>query len=199
MNAETVCPSAVPFQKELQSFFAAPRALTGAEIQDIIARFANSARIAEKAGFSGVQIHGAHGYLVSQFLSPRHNQRTDDWGGPIAHRLRFLLAVVDAVVGVVGAGRVGVRIAPWGRSNDIRDSDPLALFGEVAHQLGTRQLAYLHVVEPRADQRRDDGKLDDSKPDAAKTLRAAFGGRLIAAAPESENFTTSFHIKKNTP
>ena len=97
LNAETVCPSAVPFQKELQSFFAAPRALTGAEIQDIIARFANSARIAEKAGFSGVQIHGAHGYLVSQFLSGHTNQRTDEWGGSPEKRRRFVLEVYRAI------------------------------------------------------------------------------------------------------
>lgn len=93
LNRETVSPSAVPFAKELQAFFATPRALEDAEIRDIIERFGRSAAIAEKAGFSGVQIHGAHGYLVSQFLSGHANQRTDEWGGDPARRRRFVLEV----------------------------------------------------------------------------------------------------------
>ena len=81
LNAETVSPSAIPFGKDLQAFFGTPRALTDAEIRDLVVRFGRSAEIAKKAGFSGVQIHGAHGYLVSQFLSGHSNQRNDEWGG----------------------------------------------------------------------------------------------------------------------
>ncbi|MFN3586502.1 MAG: NADH:flavin oxidoreductase/NADH oxidase family protein, partial [Moraxellaceae bacterium] len=91
LNRETVSPSAVPFGRELSRFFATPRALTEAEIEDIIQRFGRSTALARQAGFSGVQIHGAHGYLVSQFLSGLHNQRTDRWGGSPENRRRFVL------------------------------------------------------------------------------------------------------------
>jgi N-ethylmaleimide reductase len=158
-----------------------PRALEEQEILRIVEDFRDAAVRAREAGFDGVEVHAANGYLIDQFLQDHTNRRTDGWGGSIANRVRFLLAVVDAVVEVFGAGRVGVRIAPWGRSSDICDSDPLALFSHVARELGRRQIAYLHVVEPRADQRRDDGATDDSKPDAAKILRGHFGGAVIAA------------------
>jgi len=97
LNAETVSPSVVAFKPDLQPFFAAPRELTHAEILLLIARFARTAGIAKQAGFSGVQIHGAHGYLVSQFLSPYHNRRTDRWGGSPLARRRFVLEVLAAI------------------------------------------------------------------------------------------------------
>lgn len=97
LNKETVAPSAVPFSPTLATMFGTPRALTEAEILDIIKRFGESARICKKAGFEGVQLHGAHGYLISQFLSPLTNQRTDQWGGSIENRMRFLLEVYKAV------------------------------------------------------------------------------------------------------
>lgn len=97
LNRDPVSPSAVPFRKELQGMFATPRALTGEEIRDIIQRFATSAAIAQKAGFNGVQIHGAHGYLVSQFLSPHHNRRNDRWGGTPENRMRFVVEVYQAI------------------------------------------------------------------------------------------------------
>ena len=93
LNKQTVSPSAIPFGKELNAFFATPRELTETEILEIIQRFGTTAAIAKKAGFSGVQIHGAHGYLVSQFLSGHHNQRSDQWGGNPENRRRFVLAV----------------------------------------------------------------------------------------------------------
>lgn len=99
---DPVGPSAVPFSRELSSVFATPRALTEAEILDIIERFGRSAAIAKKAGFSGVQIHGAHGYLVSQFLSGHHNQRTDQWGGSAENRRRFVLEVYKEIRRQVG-------------------------------------------------------------------------------------------------
>lgn len=111
LNKDPVSPSAVPFRKELRGMFATPRALTGPEIEDIIRRFATSAAIAEKAGFDGVQIHGAHGYLVSQFLSPHHNQRTDEWGGTAKNRMRFVLAVYKAIRESTGEGfSVGIKL-----------------------------------------------------------------------------------------
>ena len=102
LNAENVAPSAVPFNPALQAFFPAPRELTDSEIHDIIQRFATAARFVKEAGFTGVQIHGAHGYLVSQFLSPLTNQRSDAWGGSSEKRQRFVLAVYRAIRAAVG-------------------------------------------------------------------------------------------------
>ncbi|EKF75561.1 NADH:flavin oxidoreductase [Alcanivorax hongdengensis A-11-3] len=101
-SGDTLAPSAVPFGKELKSAFKTPRALTEAEIRDIIQRFATSAAIAKKAGFTGVQIHGAHGYLVSQFLSGHHNRREDQWGGSLENRMRFPLEIYRAIRKAVG-------------------------------------------------------------------------------------------------
>lgn len=97
LNVETVSPSAVPFSESMRAFFETPRALTGDEIEDIIARFGRAAGICYKAGFTGVQIHGAHGYLVSQFLSPLTNQRDDEWGGSAEKRRSFVLRVLAAM------------------------------------------------------------------------------------------------------
>jgi 2,4-dienoyl-CoA reductase-like NADH-dependent reductase (Old Yellow Enzyme family) len=111
LNARNLAPSAVPFGKDLAGFFDTPREATEAEIQDIIRRFGESAAISQKAGFSGVQIHGAHGYLVSQFLSPHHNLRTDAWGGSPEKRRRFVLAVYHEIRRRVGADfPVGIKL-----------------------------------------------------------------------------------------
>lgn len=99
---ESVSPSAVPFAADIAPFFATPRALTTEEIEDIIERFARTAEVVKKAGFTGVQVHGAHGYLVSQFLSPHHNIRTDEWGGSLENRMRFTLAIYDRIRARVG-------------------------------------------------------------------------------------------------
>jgi len=101
-SGDTLSPSAVPFSEALAKHFGTPRALTEAEIQDIIQRFARSAAIVKKAGFTGVQIHGAHGYLVSQFLSGHHNQRRDQWGGSLENRMRFPLEIYRAIRREVG-------------------------------------------------------------------------------------------------
>lgn len=97
LNKETVAPSAVPFSPVLATMFGTPRELTHEEILDIVQRFATAAAVCEKAGFEGVQFHGAHGYLISQFLSPLTNKRTDQWGGSIKNRMRFLLEIYRAV------------------------------------------------------------------------------------------------------
>lgn len=102
LNRETVSPSAIPFRKDMAAFFSVPRELTVAEIEDLIRRYGRTAGIAKLAGFSGAQIHGAHGYLVSQFLSPHHNQRSDDWGGTPEKRRHFVLAVLAEMRREVG-------------------------------------------------------------------------------------------------
>jgi 2,4-dienoyl-CoA reductase-like NADH-dependent reductase (Old Yellow Enzyme family) len=111
ISKEPVAPSAIALENGLEKGFNIPRALTEAEIHSIIEKFATSAALAKQAGFGGVQIHGAHGYLVSQFLSPRHNQRTDQWGGPLQNRMRFVLAVYDAIRQRVGSDfAIGIKL-----------------------------------------------------------------------------------------
>ena len=103
LNPSNLSPSAIPFREDMKAFFETPREASITEIQDIVQRFGRSAAICKKAGFSGVQIHGAHGYLVSQFLSPHHNQRTDEWGGSPENRRRFVMAVYAEIRRQVGA------------------------------------------------------------------------------------------------
>ncbi len=111
LNISNLSPSAIPFRKDMAAFFETPRAATSAEIEEIIQRFGMSAAIVKKAGFSGVQIHGAHGYLVSQFLSPHHNQRTDAWGGSPEKRRKFVLAVYAEIRRQVGPDfPVGIKL-----------------------------------------------------------------------------------------
>ena len=124
-----------------------PRALETSEIPGIVAQFAQGARNALAAGFDGVEVHGANGYLIDQFLRDGTNKRTDAYGGSIENRMRFLLEVVDAVSAAVGAERTGLRISPQNGQNDIADSNPQSLFNRVAAALSGKGLAYLHVIE----------------------------------------------------
>lgn len=111
LNAYNLAPSAVPFREDMAAFFETPREATPAEIREIITRFGRSAAVCKQAGFSGVQIHGAHGYLVNQFLSPHHNRRTDEWGGSAENRRRFVLAVYAEIRRQVGPDfPVGIKL-----------------------------------------------------------------------------------------
>ncbi len=124
-----------------------PRALETSEIPGIVEQYAQGARNALAAGFDGVEVHGANGYLIDQFLRDGSNKRTDQYGGSIENRTRFLLEVIDAVTAVAGAERTGARISPQNGQNDIGDSDPQNLFDHVASALSGKGLAYLHVIE----------------------------------------------------
>lgn len=130
--------------------FAVPRALATAEIPGVVAEFRQAAVNAQAAGMDGVEIHGANAYLIDQFLRDGTNQRSDRYGGSIANRARFMLEVVDAAIGVFGAGRVGIRLSPHARGDGIGDSDPAATFGYAAAALGERGIAYLHLIEALA-------------------------------------------------
>lgn len=125
-----------------------PRALGTDEIAGIVEQYRHGAAQARAAGFDGVEIHAANGYLIDQFLRDGTNQRTDAYGGSIANRIRFALEVTAAVVEVWGPGRVGIRISPRVSFNDMRDSDPQALFGALVDALNAFPLAYLHLLEP---------------------------------------------------
>jgi len=128
-----------------------PRALTLAELPGIVEQFRAGAENAKRAGFDGVEIHGANGYLLDQFTRDGTNHRTDAYGGSAENRARLPLAVVDAVVGVWGAGRVGYRISPNGAFNSMSDSDPARTFAYLAGELDRRGVGYLHVVDPVSD------------------------------------------------
>lgn len=128
--------------------FVTPRALETEELPDLVKQYVQAAKNAFSAGLDGIEIHAANGYLLDQFLNSSTNRRTDAYGGSIENRTRLLLEVVDAVARVCGSDRVGVRISPLGVFNDMGDENPEALFAHVAEQLDSRDLAYLHVVDP---------------------------------------------------
>ncbi|MCR4465607.1 alkene reductase [Burkholderia sp. SCN-KJ] len=153
--------------------YVTPRALDIDEIPGIVAAYRKGAENAKKAGFDGVEIHGANGYLLDQFLQDSTNLRTDAYGGPIENRARLLLEVVDAAIDVWGAGRVGVHLAPRGDAHTMGDSDPAATFGYVARELGRRKIAFIFTRESYSG--------DQLSP----RLKEAFGGPLIA----NEQFT----------
>jgi len=154
--------------------FVEPRALDSSELAGIVEDYRRAAANARQAGFDGVEIHAANGYLIDQFLRDKTNLRTDRYGGSIENRLRFLLEVVTAVTGVWGGGRTGIRISPVSPANDIADSDPQALFDAVVGALGRFGLAYLHVIEGATGGPRDNIAFD------FKALRQRFKGAYMA-------------------
>jgi N-ethylmaleimide reductase len=128
-----------------------PHALTAAEIKAVVEDFRQAAENAKRAGFDGVEVHGANGYLLDQFTRDGSNKRTDAYGGSIENRVRFPLEVTDAVIGVWGKERVGYRISPNNPFNAMQDSDPVATFSYLAGELAKRGIGYLHAVDPVAD------------------------------------------------
>lgn len=177
-GALPVAPSAIAIQGNARTPegpkpFVAPRALELAEIPRVIEDFAAGARRALAAGFDGVEIHGANGYLIDQFLRDGSNRRTDVYGGSVEQRARFLLEVTEAVTGVWGADRVGVRLSPMNPNNDMSDSDKIATFGYAAEALDPFGLAYLHVMAP--------GSWDPETESRAvlRAMRERFRGPLI--------------------
>lgn len=131
--------------------YVVPRALEITEIKTIIEQFKQAAIRAKEAGFDGVELHGANGYLIDQFLQSSTNQREDEYGGSVENRARLLLEVVDALIEVWGAGRVGVHLAPRGDEHDMGDADPRETFGYALEQLGQRKIAFFFTREYLAD------------------------------------------------
>jgi N-ethylmaleimide reductase len=178
-----IAPSAI--QAEVRALLASgpalgsmPRAIELPEIPDLIDEFRSAAERAQAAGFDGVEVHGANGYLIDQFLQDNSNRRTDAYGGSVENRARFLIEVVEAVTSVWGGDRVGVRIGPSNKFGGMGDSAPDVTFPFVAEALARFGLAYLHVIEPRITGNVSE---DDKPPVAAGLLRPLFGGRVIAA------------------
>ncbi len=153
--------------------YVTPRALELDEIADVVAAFRKGAEHAKAAGFDGVQVHGANGYLLDQFLQDSTNRRTDAYGGPIENRARLLLEVVDECIEVWGAGRVGVHLAPRRDVHTMGDSNPAETFGYVARELGKRRIAFIGARESLGEDR------------LGPLLKEAFGGVYIA----NEKFT----------
>ncbi len=151
-NALPVAPSAVrprgeAFTRQGLQPFVTPRALEMQEIADIVDDFGSAAKNAMEAGFDGVEIHAANGYLIDQFLRDGSNRREDRYGGPIENRARLLLEITECVCDVWGGERVGVRLSPMNPFNDMYDADPESLFSHVVDKLNPFDLAYLHIVE----------------------------------------------------
>ena len=151
-----------------------PRALETAEIAGIVADFANAAANAKRAGFDGVEVHGANGYLVDQFLRDGSNKRVDAYGGSIENRARFALEIVDALAKVWPASRIGIRIAPVSPANDVADSNPAATFGHLVAKLSERKIGYIHVIEGATQGDRNIAPFDWG------ALRRAFSGAYVA-------------------
>ena len=179
-----VAPSAIPvedlvFTRDGWVPTSPSRALAVEEIAGIVEQFRQGAVRAKAAGFDGVEVHGANGYLIDQFIQDGSNRRTDLYGGPVENRARFLFEVVEAVTSVWGGDRVGVRVGPSGTFGSMSDSNPEATFGYIARELNRFGLAYLHVIEPRIV---GSQALVDGQPAvAAARLRPLFKGLIIAA------------------
>lgn len=155
------------------------RALETQEISGIVEEFRMGAVRAKQAGFDGVELHGANGYLIDQFLQDGTNKRSDIYGGSIENRSRFLMEILDAVVPVWGKHKVGVRLGPSGSWASMHDSDPDALFGYVAQQLNNYPLAYLHLIEPRVVG--GEAPIEGKPPVASVTLRKIYKGTILSA------------------
>jgi N-ethylmaleimide reductase len=188
-GALPVAPSAVPISAELKtttadgkpSHYETPRALETGEISGVVDSFRQAADNAMKAGFDGVEIHGANGYLIEQFLQSKTNLRTDQYGGSIDNRARFLLEIVQAVTGVWGANRVGVRLSPYGIANDSGEADPMPLYTHVVEALNPLGLAYLHFIEPRSSGAGRAEVNHQNVPSAMVLFRPIWKGVLVTA------------------
>jgi len=172
-GAAPVAPSAIAAQGNVSLLrpprpYPVPRALDLAEIAQVVAAFRQGAVNAQAAGFDGVEIHAANGYLIDQFLQDGSNHRQDGYGGSIENRARLLLEIADACIGVWGAGRVGVHLAPRGDAHSMGDSAPLALFSHVARALGRRGIAFLCAREHAGTDR------------IGPVLKREFGGVFVA-------------------
>jgi N-ethylmaleimide reductase len=180
-NQLPVAPSAIAPEGQSMALdysmvnYEPPRALETHEIAGIVEDFRKGAENAKEAGFDGVEIHAANGYLIDQFLRDGSNKRTDQYGGSVENRARFLVEVTEAVVGVWGGERVGIRLSPNGAFNSMHDSNPRAIFGHVAKALERFNLAYLHFVRAAPTEEVAGGPID------ADFFRPLFRNPIIPA------------------
>lgn len=166
------------FQREP---FPTPHALSPEEIVKLLGSYEQAARNAKAAGFDGVEIHAANGYLLEQFLQSRSNRRTDEYGGSIENRCRLVLEVTRAVCSVWGANRVGIRLSPFGIANDSGEAEPLPLYSHLIRELDRFGLAYLHLIEPRASGAGQKEVNHQNVPSACELFRPMWHSALITA------------------
>ena len=180
-------PSAIPaagqtYGADWQLYdYETPKAMSVEDIARLIREYAAAAQNAKDAGFDGVEIHAANGYLLDQFLQDKTNQRQDQYGGSIENRLRLLSEVIDAVARVFPSTRIGVRLSPYGTFNDMGDSDPVALFTAAIQKLNEHHLAYVHMIEPRATSAGGGDQVNEEAPITSEMFRAAYQGQFITA------------------
>lgn len=179
-----VAPSAIPatgqiFTSSGMQDFETPRALETEEIGRVVEQFGAAARNALQAGFDGVEVHGANGYLIDQFLCESSNTRTDEYGGSVTNRIRFLREVVDEVVSVWGPNKVGVRLTPSSVYGDMFSSDKLEVYSTAVKELDKYNLAYLHLVEPNVKGSEIVEAADDAIP--TSHFRSIYSGTIIVA------------------
>ncbi|ODV92347.1 hypothetical protein CANCADRAFT_22517 [Tortispora caseinolytica NRRL Y-17796] len=171
-----------------------PVAMTRKDMVDVIEQFRLAAKNAIEAGFDGIEIHGANGYLIDQFVTDNINTRTDEYGGPdIANRVRFPLEIVDAVTEIIGPKKTAYRMSPWGLFQGTLDSDPVEHFSYLAAELAKRGLAYVHVIEPRNE---SNGHRDRSGEKIMPIKKALNGIPLISAG--SWDGTNYLHAVNDT-
>jgi N-ethylmaleimide reductase len=156
-----------------------PREMTKEDIDTLVEQYRHAASNALAAGFDGVELHGANGYILDQFLQDATNKRNDEYGGSFENRTRLLLRVLDAVLGVYPRTRVGVRLSPYSIFNEMGDTDPIGLFSYVIRQLDAREIAYVHLIEPRVAGGFEE--MRDGTPCACDLFRPCFRGVLITA------------------
>ena len=161
--------------------FEVPKAMSTEDISRVINEYVIASRNAKAAGFDGIEIHSANGYLLDQFLQDKTNKRDDNYGGSIENRMRLLIEVIDAVLKVFPGDKVGVRLSPYGTFNDIADSDPIALFTAVMNKLNEYNLAYIHVIEPRSTSAGGGDQVYENAPVTADLFRSSFKGNFLSA------------------
>ncbi|MFH7599945.1 alkene reductase [Streptomyces racemochromogenes] len=167
VGASPVAAKGQVFTADGPQDFVTPRELTAAEVRQTVADYATAARNAVEAGFDGVELHGANGYLIHQFLAPGSNLRTDAWGGTVENRIRFAVETVEAVAAEIGADRTALRVSPGNPFNDIDEPDPRPTYEALVKHLDRLGLAYLHIMEPAGTR------------ETTLALRGQFSGRLI--------------------
>jgi N-ethylmaleimide reductase len=161
--------------------FVRPRALTIEEIPYLVGQYERAARNAQAADFDGVEIHAANGYLLDQFIETGTNRRTDSYGGPVENRTRLLFEVAEALTPIWGPDRIGVRLSPLGKLNDIHDDNPETTFDTIAERLSDYGFAYLHIVNPALEQMHDGKEPDPRALAMVKLIRKKYRGTLIVA------------------
>ena len=181
---QALAPSALPmrgFDKQGNPTTGqVPKAMTLEDIEQVKEEFRSGAIRAKEAGFDGIQLHGGNGYLIDEFIRDVTNQRTDEYGGSIENRMRFSLEVIDELITVFGKGRVGIKLSPVGRYQDMYDSNPIEAYTYLLKKLDEKGIAFVELVEPSV----FDGKTNyvagkEQIPEVAKTFRSAFKGALI--------------------